>query len=88
MSLDKNGEIHLHSDKVAGNMQTIEMTIYHFCVLRVETSLDADVTFFENGQTEINPTTVLQTEDDKMIYVWLVRKNNLTYFLNLESEGG
>ena len=62
--------------------------IYHFCVLRVETSLDADVSFYESGQTLVTPTTTLQTEDDKMIYVWLVRKNNISYYLNLEAEGG
>ena len=64
------------------------MMIYHFCVLRVETSLDADVSFYESGQTLVTPTTTLQTEDDKMIYVWLVRKNNISYYLNLEAEGG
>ena len=64
------------------------MMIYHFCVLRVETSLDADVSFYESGQTLVTPTTTLQTEDDKMIYVWLVRKNNISYYLNLEVEGG
>lgn len=83
--LDRNGEISLSTDVAAGSNQIIEMFIYHYCVLHVETSTDAHVTLYEGQSLALTPTTNFETQDGKRIYAWIIRKNNLTYFLNLSS---
>ena len=61
------------------------MFIYHYCVLHIETNPEAHVTLYEGQSSLLAPTTSFETPDGKKIYAWLIRKNNLSYFLNLSS---
>jgi hypothetical protein len=50
-TLDKSGEIHLHSATIAATNQIIEMEIVYFCVLRVEVESSVEVKLYKGASS-------------------------------------